>query len=58
MNYKTRKTKRVPKDEWIVVPNMHEPIISKEQFEKVQEIMKSRQCVRNRKYDHIFKRNR
>lgn len=47
----------MPKEEWIEVANMHEPIISEEQFYKVQEIMKTRQCVRNRKYDHIFKRN-
>ena len=55
ISYKTRKTKRVPKDEWIVIPNMHEPIISPSQFKKVQEIMKTRMSVRNRKYDHIFK---
>ena len=55
INYKTRKTKRVPKDEWIIVDNMHEPIISKEQFELAEKMMKGRRSVRNRQYDHIFK---
>ena len=29
----------LPKDNWIKVENTHEPIISKEDFEKVQNIL-------------------
>lgn len=31
-----------PKNEWIVVPNTHEPIISKEDYDKVQEDMEKK----------------
>lgn len=31
-----RKPKKVPKDQWIRVPNAHEAIISREQYEKAQ----------------------
>jgi len=33
-----RKTKPVPKSDWIVIPNAHEPIVSQETFDKVQEL--------------------
>ncbi len=39
-SYKVHKVEAVPKEEWIVVPNTHEPIIDKETFEKAQEISK------------------
>ena len=35
-SYKIHKIEQVPKEEWITVENMHEPIIEKELFEKVQ----------------------
>lgn len=35
-----------PREEWIVVKNKHEPVISKEDYEKVQEILKSRNYER------------
>ena len=34
--------KNQPKSEWIIVENTHEPIITKEQFYKVQELFKSK----------------
>lgn len=58
INYKTRKRKRVPKDEWVIVHNMHEPIISKQQYELAQKILKEHGTVRTRKHDNIFKRHR
>jgi len=33
-----RKTKPVSKSDWIVIPNAHEPIVSQETFDKVQEL--------------------
>lgn len=46
--------KNQPKSEWIIVENTHEPIITKEQFYKVQEIFKSktRRCKNGEV--HIF----
>ena len=37
-SYKVHKVEAVPKEEWVVVPNTHEPIIDKETFEKAQEL--------------------
>ena len=55
VSYKIKKCVRVPKKDWIIVENMHEPIISKEQFNEVQELMKKRTATRTRKHDHILK---
>lgn len=35
----------LPKDNWIKVENTHEAIISKEEFEKVQNILNKRSYV-------------
>lgn len=42
LSYKSKKMKNQPKSEWVIVENTHEPIITKEQFYKVQEIFKSK----------------
>lgn len=42
LSYKSKKMVNCPKSEWVIVENTHEPIITKEQFYKVQEIFKSR----------------
>ena len=42
INYKVKKQVMLPKDNWIKVENTHEPIISKEDFEKVQNILNKR----------------
>ena len=41
-SFKTGKCEKLPKDEWIIVPDKHEAIISKEVFNRVQELLKSR----------------
>ncbi len=40
-NYKTKKVIKVPKDKHIIVPNTHEPIIIRDEYERVQELIKS-----------------
>ena len=35
-SWRRKKLSRVPKEEWIIVPNKHEPIIDVETFEEVQ----------------------
>ena len=37
--YKSRSSKPVPKEEWIVVENTHEPIIDKDLWDKVQKML-------------------
>ena len=42
INYKIKKQVMLPKDNWIKVENTHEPIISREEFERVQNILNKR----------------
>ena len=37
-SYKSKKILSLPKDQWIVVPNTHEPIIGREEFEQIQKL--------------------
>lgn len=39
-SYKSKKMITIPKQEWIVVPNCHQPIIEKEDFQLVQKMLK------------------
>ena len=40
VNYKINKQVEIPKSQWIKVENTHEPIISKQDFEMTQEMLK------------------
>ncbi len=40
LNYRSNKLIDVDKEDWIITPNHHEALISKEQFQQVQEIIK------------------
>ena len=53
VSYKVNKCRRVDKDNRIRVENTHEPIISKEDFEKVQSLLKrdTRVCVTTQTLD-------
>lgn len=42
VSFKSKKTRRKPKDQWIKVENNHEPIIPKEDFELVQKLIASK----------------
>ena len=53
VSYKSKQFIVVPKEDRFIVPNMHEPIISKETFEKAQEILKER----SKQYFGTNKRN-
>ena len=54
ISYKSKKMVTQPKSEWIVVENTHEPIITKEQFYKVQEIFKSKSRRCKNGEVHVF----
>lgn len=49
INYKVKKCIKIPKDEWIIKENNHEPIIEKDIYFKVQEILNKRKYIRNNK---------
>jgi hypothetical protein len=55
ISYKSKKSIIIPKEERIVVKNMHEAIIDEETFEIVQDLIKSRTRVRTRSYDFLLK---
>lgn len=40
VSYKTQQNKPQPKEDWIIVKNTHEPIISMELWDRVQELIK------------------
>ena len=55
VNYKSKKKLKLDMDKWIIVENFVEPLISKQDFEKVQE-MKSKNIGNNqKKYDYLLK---
>ncbi|MCT4607096.1 MAG: recombinase family protein [Marinisporobacter sp.] len=39
INYKSKKVKKLKEEEWVIVENTHEPIISRENFRWVQELI-------------------
>ena len=55
ISYKDKKKRRLPKEQWIVVDNTHEPIINQETFDRVQAIQKIKRKSVNTEYsDNIF----
>jgi hypothetical protein len=54
-NYKTKKCTKVPKEEHIIVRNTHEAIISRSDFEHVQELIRHRQRSSRHNHPNLFK---
>jgi DNA invertase Pin-like site-specific DNA recombinase len=55
ISYKSDKLRKVPQDKLIIVEKTHEPIVSREDFDTVQKLMKSRHSPRKYNHDNIFK---
>ncbi|MDF2944017.1 MAG: site-specific recombinase, invertase Pin [Herbinix sp.] len=55
-SYKSKKVIIAPKDEWVIIKNNHEPIITKELFDKVQVSLRQRRknCSTDNNQPHIF----
>ena len=51
LSYKSKKVKNIPREEWKVAENTHEPIISLEQFERVQNKLNLKKKTRRVKHD-------
>lgn len=55
INYKVGKSIKKPKNEWIRVENMHEKVVSKEDFELVQKLLLTdTRAANGEKTSHIF----
>lgn len=46
VSYKSKKIVHMPKSEWVIVADCHEPIIDKETYDLVQKLRKSRRYAR------------
>ena len=55
INYKLKTVIDTPKSEWIIVENTHEPIIEKDKFYAVQEILKSKEKTRTKTLDLLLR---
>lgn len=55
INYKSKKTMIIPKEDRIIVKGMHTPIIDEETFNIVQDMIKSRTSTRVKSYDWLLK---
>ncbi len=55
INYKSKKTMIMPKEDRIIVKDMHTPIIDEETFNIVQEQIESRTSTRVKSYDWLLK---
>lgn len=54
--YNKKGKRKTNKDEWIITKNTHEPIISQDDFNKVQEIIKSKNGKAHKlKYDYLLR---
>lgn len=55
INYKSKKSIKMPKEQWVVVENTHPAIVEKSDFDKVQLLINSRNRTRTRTYDYLLK---
>lgn len=55
INYKSKKCVRLPRESWIVVKGTHKPLIGRDTFDKVQQLLESRRTTRSRTYDFLLK---
>lgn len=55
INYKSKINIRLPKEQWKIVENTHEPIIDKETFYKVKEMIEKRKQTRVKTHDYLLK---
>ena len=55
VNYKSKKEITMPKEQWVIVPNTHEPIIDKKDFYDVQMLLDKRKPTRTRTHEYLLK---
>ena len=55
INYKTKEWVRVPKEQHIIVADRHEPIVSRDDYERVQSLISVRHRPKKHNFDNVFK---
>ena len=53
-SFKNQKLVRYPEDEWIVVEDMHEPIVDRAVFDRVQQLIRTKQQKNSLGVENIF----
>lgn len=54
-NYKTKEAIRLPKEEYIIVPNCHEAIVSEDDYERVQSLISFRHRPKKHQFENVFR---
>ena len=54
-SFKSKKLKQNPKSDWIISTNRHEPIINKDQFDNVRQLMFKKKKTTQTYHENIFK---
>ena len=55
VSFKSKKFINLPEEDWVKIENMHEAIISKEDFERVKKVIKATKGSRIVQNDYLFK---
>lgn len=55
ISYKSKKCRKQPREDWVVVQGTHEPLIDPETFHRVGKMIDSRRRTRSRTYDFLLK---
>ena len=55
INYKTKESARVPREQQIVVANCHEAIVSGDDYERVQTLISLRHRPKKHNFENVFK---
>jgi len=57
ISFKSKKTRRLPKERWVITENTHEPIVSKEEYEEIQRIRNNKNArpVPHKGIIHVFR---
>ena len=54
VSFKSKKTREKRTDEWIIVPDCHEPLVCQQTFETVQRQRAARRCDRKGMFSNLF----
>ena len=54
LSFKSKKTREKQADEWIIVRDRHEPLVSQQAFDAVQRQRASRRCDRKGTFENLF----
>lgn len=54
VSFKSKKTREKRTDEWIIVPDCHEPLVSEQTFDTVQRQRSARRCDRQGAFSNLF----